>query len=94
MPKILATALLIALLLYNTAEAQRYHNCKALNAVYSHGVGYPGAVDRSRSQRRVIGFCVAWPSTAKTPTLTAIKTVLSAKSTEKQLGKNRETTEK
>ena len=30
--------------------ATRYPNCKALNAVYRHGVGLPGARDRTTGQ--------------------------------------------
>jgi hypothetical protein len=31
-------------------SAKRYTNCKALNAVYRHGVGLPGAHDKTKSK--------------------------------------------
>ncbi len=37
------------------AAAKRYANCKALNADYAHGVGRPGARDRT-SGTRVTNF--------------------------------------
>lgn len=41
----------------DAAAAQRYGNCKALNADYPHGVGKPGAVD-STSKTPVTTFTV------------------------------------
>jgi hypothetical protein len=36
------------------AAAKRYPNCKALNAVYRHGVGKPGARDHVRGSTRPV----------------------------------------
>jgi Excalibur calcium-binding domain len=38
------------------AESKRFPNCKALNAVYPHGVGRVGARDRSKSGEPVTNF--------------------------------------
>jgi len=38
-----------------SAKAKTYKNCTALNKVYPHGVGKPGAVDKT-SGKRVTNF--------------------------------------
>lgn len=37
-------------------KAKKFKNCTALNKVYKHGVGKPGAKDKSRGKCRVTTF--------------------------------------
>src|SRR4051812_28673004 len=52
-PAVLALAVTAA-----PAQAASYSNCKALNADYSHGVGKPGARDKTTG-KRVTSFTVS-----------------------------------
>lgn len=49
--KVSAIFVLFSFLLIAIAEVKIYPNCKALNEVYPHGVGKPGAIDKVANER-------------------------------------------
>src|ERR1700712_1216725 len=60
----LVTAAAAAVLLLWTATpsraaAQHFRNCTAMNKVYPHGVGQPGAHDKSSDHKPVMNFKVS-----------------------------------
>jgi len=42
--------------LHAAGQAKTYKNCTALNKVYKHGVGKPGARDKTTSRYKVTNF--------------------------------------
>ena len=48
---VLAAFLLAACVATQADAATKYKNCKSLNKTYPHGVGRPGAIDKTKGQR-------------------------------------------